>query len=167
MVQTYRNRGVYQQIKIDWSTIQLAPFGRRFLAALIDLAPMMIVSTFLRMSSPMPESLADAINEVYQSPDSFMYMGISTAVYIAYTALSEAFFGRTPGKMLLGLYVVRLDGLKASIGALLLRNILRVLDMWLSIFALVLIFFLPLRQRVGDLAAGTMVVIRTKQPPAP
>jgi uncharacterized RDD family membrane protein YckC len=40
--------------------------------------------------------------------------------------------------------------------SIILRNILRVLD--LAIIPLVLVFLTPLRQRIGDLAAGTVVI---------
>ncbi len=68
--------------------------------------------------------------------------------------------GRTPGKRAMGLRVVREDGAAASFQDLFLRNLLRGVDalpiagaigaltMWLD----------PRMRRIGDLAAGTVVV---------
>jgi uncharacterized RDD family membrane protein YckC len=68
----------------------------------------------------------------------------------------EVAAGRSVGKMLTGLYIVGLDGQRAGATALLMRNAFRVID--LIVVPLSLILFSPLRQRAGDLAAGTIVV---------
>jgi uncharacterized RDD family membrane protein YckC len=58
-----------------------------------------------------------------------------------------------------GLRVVGLDGGRARPGALLTRNLLRVIDLSVFFFPLVLVLYSPLRQRAGDVAAGTLVVL--------
>jgi hypothetical protein len=77
-------------------------------------------------------------------------------------------FGATPGKQLMRVKVVRLDGRPLTIGAVIVRNVLRFID------------FLPLAylgggflvlagaraQRLGDMAAGTAVVYRHRVPAA-
>jgi uncharacterized RDD family membrane protein YckC len=78
--------------------------------------------------------------------------------YILYTTVIEAVAGRSLGKMLLGLRVIGLDGQPASAGALVTRNVLRLIEVGLFFFPLLLLPFLPLRQRAGDVAAGTLVV---------
>ena len=83
-------------------------------------------------------------------------MAVGLGVYLLATTLVETVAGRSLGKLLTGLYVVGLDGKPAGIGARLLRNVLRIID--LPIMPLALILFSPLRQRAGDLAAGTLVV---------
>ena len=60
--------------------------------------------------------------------------------------------------MTFGLRVVNLDGSRVRPRAAMLRNILRVVDLTLALFPLVMIFLSPLRQRIGDVAAGTLVV---------
>src|SRR6266540_5530654 len=67
----------------------------------------------------------------------------------------EVMGGRTPGKRALGLRVVHTDGQPAGLGAVLLRNLIRPLDM----AGLGLLMLVTRRhQRLGDLAAGTMVI---------
>ncbi|HVM45697.1 MAG TPA: RDD family protein [Candidatus Thermoplasmatota archaeon] len=84
-------------------------------------------------------------------------------ILLLYTTLFEGFGGRTPGKLLTGLRVARTDGAPATMGDAFLRNLLRLL--WITPFgpAFVLLDWWSLRiteldQRMGDLAAGTVVV---------
>ncbi len=78
--------------------------------------------------------------------------------------------GRTPGKMLMGLRVVSADGTALDVLQVVIRSLLRVADMFPMIF-LGWLFFLPSYatgfiailsttgfQRLGDMAAGTLVV---------
>ncbi len=69
--------------------------------------------------------------------------------------------GRTPGKMLMAIRVVALDGQPPSIVALLVRALIWPLDVFLFLPApigLYVIALTPRRQRLGDIAAGTVVV---------
>lgn len=84
-------------------------------------------------------------------------------ILLAYFTLFEGRGGRTPGKILLGLRVVRLDERPAGYGDAFLRNLLRLL--WVTPFGplFVLLDLWSLRtteldQRMGDLAAGTLVL---------
>ena len=68
--------------------------------------------------------------------------------------------GRTPGKRLMGLQVVAATGARLHPSSVLLRNLLRVIDN-LPMFGtvgLVAAFIDPYGRRLGDLAAGTIVV---------
>ena len=82
---------------------------------------------------------------------------------LLYTTLFEGLGARTPGKLLTGLRVVRLDGKPPTMGDAFLRNLLRLL--WITPFgpAFVLLDAWSMRvteldQRMGDLAAGTVVL---------
>jgi uncharacterized RDD family membrane protein YckC len=73
-----------------------------------------------------------------------------------YFAVSEiASGGRTLGKMALGLRVVTAEGGSPGAGALLVRNLVRSLDLF---FGLLLMTIDPLSRRLGDRLAGTLVV---------
>lgn len=78
--------------------------------------------------------------------------------------------GQTPGKKLLGLKVRRLGGQPVDFLAALIRNLLRIVD-WLPSFFIAgftTMFFNNMGRRIGDLAAGTMVIReRRRTPPAP
>jgi len=67
--------------------------------------------------------------------------------------------GRTPGKRLLGLRVVRADGAPVGLAESLVRNLLRAVELPLGYAPAVLAVALSARrQRLGDVAAGTLVV---------
>ena len=70
--------------------------------------------------------------------------------------------GMTPGKKMLGLRVVHDDGTPVTATGSLLRNFLRVADFLPAAYGagLVALFLSPNCQRLGDLAAGTLVVYR-------
>jgi uncharacterized RDD family membrane protein YckC len=67
--------------------------------------------------------------------------------------------GKSLGKMVLGIQVVRLDGSAPTIGGYILRWIIRPIDILLSgAVAIICIAMTENGQRLGDLAAGTTVV---------
>lgn len=88
--------------------------------------------------------------------------GLSTlfgfGTFLAYYALCEGLGGATVGKLLLGLRVVRIDGRPCGVGAALLRAVLRFVDGMLFGLPAVLSMREPFNQRLGDRAAGTLVV---------
>lgn len=83
-----------------------------------------------------------------------------------YPVFFEVFSGATPGKRLFGLEVVRDDGAPIDWTGSLLRNLLRVADFLPLFNALGLLCMLlhPRMQRLGDMAAGTLVVYRQVAP---
>ena len=87
------------------------------------------------------------------------------AVHTLYFILFEAFSrGQTPGKRLLGLRVVQENGRPASLQAVIVRNLLRVIDgvpqlpFGLYGIGMAVMFINRKSQRLGDLAGGTVVV---------
>ena len=82
-------------------------------------------------------------------------------VMLGYPVLAETFVaGQTLGKRALGLAVVRIDGSPVTFLGSTIRNVLRVVDILPGTYLVgaVAIFFSPRNQRVGDIAAGTLVV---------
>jgi uncharacterized RDD family membrane protein YckC len=79
--------------------------------------------------------------------------------------------GRTPGKMMNGLRVVRVQGHPVGFLTSAIRNFLRPIDFLPSGYVLgaILILATPKNQRIGDIAAGTLVVRELKgdEPPLP
>lgn len=79
-----------------------------------------------------------------------------------YPVLFEVYRGRTPGKQLLGLQVIHDNGTPIGWSASLLRNLLRAVDFLPLFYSFGLLTMLANRdfKRLGDLAAGTLVVYR-------
>jgi uncharacterized RDD family membrane protein YckC len=76
---------------------------------------------------------------------------------VGYFVVMEAAFGATLGKYLLGLRVRGEDGNGVGVGAALVRNFVRIIDVFCGLGA-VLIWSSSRRQRLGDLLARTVVV---------
>ena len=93
--------------------------------------------------------------------------GIAAILIFAFTWFYSVYFemyyqGRTIGKMVIGLQTLCSDGTPLTWNASMLRNLLRVAD-FLPIFYLAGIFSILFNerfQRLGDIAAGTVVVYR-------
>lgn len=68
--------------------------------------------------------------------------------------------GRTPGKRWSGLRVVRAGGRPIGAGASAVRNVLRIIDILPGVYSIGLLSlaFTKRNQRLGDLAAGTLVL---------
>jgi uncharacterized RDD family membrane protein YckC len=93
---------------------------------------------------------------------------LSFAVVWLYSVAFELLWaGATPGKKLLGLQVVRANGLPVDAAASLIRNLLRAADSlpFLPLTALVTMLATRGFRRLGDLAAGTLVVYRVRSAP--
>jgi uncharacterized RDD family membrane protein YckC len=94
-----------------------------------------------------------------------LYFAISVGYGIV---LEWRWHGQTLGKRVLGLRVVDAQGLRLQLSQVILRNLLRLVDMLPAIYLVggLACFFSRNCQRLGDLAAGTIVArIRTPQPP--
>lgn len=90
-------------------------------------------------------------------------------VFWGYFSFFEiAWRGQTPGKRLTRLRVLAADGRPATISQTLIRNFVRVVDAFPGVYALGALCMLLNRraQRLGDLAAGT-IVVHESAPPLP
>jgi len=86
---------------------------------------------------------------------------IGFVVYAGYFAIFEALWaGQTPGKRLVGLRVIDVSGRPITVYAAIVRNLLRLIDQMPGMYALGILSILvsTRQQRIGDLAAGTVVV---------
>lgn len=125
------------------------PFAR-FLAYVIDL--------FIRYVFVMFLSTFFALIRIFG-----VWLLILTFFFLEwfYPVLFEVFNrGRTPGKMILGIQVVMSNGTPVGWNASILRNLLRAADSFLYCYIIGLITMLCAKgfRRLGDLAAGTVVI---------
>ena len=82
-------------------------------------------------------------------------------IFYGYHILFEAFWnGQTPGKKMIGIRVVRDGGYPLDFGGAFLRNLVRIAEETLGFYTLAVISTLlsPENKRIGDYAAGTIVV---------
>ncbi|MBW3517987.1 RDD family protein [Flavobacterium sp. NKUCC04_CG] len=93
-----------------------------------------------------------------------MYLLIFSPV-VFYTLFFEIFMqGRTPGKLVTKIKVIKIDGYQAQVGDYLIRWVFRLIDLLLSsgVIGILAIILTDKNQRLGDMVAGT-AVISTKQ----
>lgn len=85
---------------------------------------------------------------------------VAPVLGLAYFVVFEGLYGYTPGKHVLGLVVVKSDGGNVTVGAAAIRNLLLIVDSlpFFYLLGIVLLFVTNENQRVGDLAADTIVV---------
>ncbi len=135
---------------------RLAPIFRRAIAAMLDV---LVVSGVAFSLVGYPDAPADPL--VPDARPFFLHLGIIAALAV-YGGVTEALFGATPGKLALGLRVELAHGGRLGVGRAIVRNLLRPVDIvppYLGAVGLSLMTVTGLRQRLGDLAAGTVVVM--------
>lgn len=94
--------------------------------------------------------------------DDAFYLIAALVVFIPvmfYTFLCELFFnGQTFGKRVMKIRTVMADGSRPTLGALFLRWLLELIDISFFVVGILPIIVTKRHQRLGDLAAGTMVI---------
>lgn len=143
-------------------TLPLAGPFTRMTAVILDLAVVAALGQILeKLAAPLAifgVDFAGAVRAV-------VYFAIS----ILYAMLAEWFWrGQTVGKRLFGLRVVDASGLRLEPAQVVVRNLVRFVDMLPALYLVggIACVMSAKRQRLGDLAAGT-VVIRTRKLPQP
>lgn len=97
------------------------------------------------------------------NPDAKWFVLVVTPAAVLYFlyhfVLEVAMHGRTPGKRMAGIHIVTRDGSSPGVGALLTRNVFRLVDSLPLLYGvgLVTTFVTDDHLRVGDMAAGTLL----------
>ena len=153
--------------------VPLAGLGSRFVAALVDgvikgaviLAALAGVAALGATSDqgPVPDPTGDLALIGLA-----LFFVFAFLVNFGYDVLFETLAsGRTPGKRWTGLRVVRLDGGPVTFTTSAVRNLVRLVDGLFGYAVGVVVILVSARnQRLGDLAAGT-VVVRERRAPEP
>ena len=139
----------------------LASVGSRFLALAVDTL-IQTAATVLLAAVGLAMVAVVRINLETLSPWLLAVLFlVYFLIYNAYFAGFEALWnGQTPGKRVIGLRVISVTGRPISVFEAILRNVVRLADQLPGIYAIgiVSIFVTERNQRLGDLAAGTVVV---------
>ncbi|MEX0658496.1 MAG: RDD family protein [Egibacteraceae bacterium] len=129
--------------------------GRRIGAALIDLVVLMVLSFLVATLFGGASAGGGEVGFALTGGPALMLMAAIPAYYI----ILEGLRGQTVGKMLLGIRVVAADGTPAGWGAVVVRTLLRIVDgFFFYLVGLIVMLASPRKQRVGDMAAKTLVV---------
>ena len=141
-----------QNVNLDYKLIGL---GERMVAFLID---GIILLTYMTIM----ENLVN-LSQIFDA-DGWTRRGFLGLFYLPaffYSLICHIIFGgRTIGKMIMKIKVVRLDGAPTQWYNLFVRWMLRIIDIWMffSAIGVLSILLSDRKQRVGDAAAGTVVI---------
>jgi uncharacterized RDD family membrane protein YckC len=133
--------------------LTLAGVGSRFTSAIVD--------ALIQIALLIALSVAFALGGGFEGFGTAAFFLLGFLLFAGYDVLFEVLAsGRTPGKRLTGIRVVRVDGSPVAFLTSAVRNVLRLVDILPSFYlvGIVAILLTPRNQRLGDLAAGTLVV---------
>ena len=142
-------------------SFELAGLGTRAAAAVIDLLLLFGINLLVIIfasAAGLSDSWESGLGS-WGTAIVLLFFGLS---FFLYFALFEALWeGRTPGKRAVGIRVVQDTGRPISANAATVRNLIRIVDFGVPLGPLpgvMFVFFHPANKRLGDLAAGTIVV---------
>jgi uncharacterized RDD family membrane protein YckC len=140
----------------------VAGIGSRFLAALLDTFLLILLQIILWGSFILIDSIT--MSQVQGKIGSWIVAiaGIVSFLFFwGYYVFFEILWnGQTPGKRLVGLRVIRMDGTPVTASEVIIRNLVRLIDFLPTMYGVgvVTMFINSNSRRVGDLVAGTIVV---------
>lgn len=138
-----------QNVKINFTT---AGAGERLLAFIID--------TLIKLGYL---ALLNMTVGAFQNMDQWSQIGINTVLglpVVFYTlALESLMEGQTIGKRIMTIKVVKIDGYQASLADYVVRWFFRIVDIYILGLGFFMIIFNKRSQRLGDMAAGTSVIL--------
>lgn len=156
-------------------TAQYASLTRRALAQVVDgmilfagMLPLALQWFNMFDMFEMFENETDMIMFPILMIASFAFTFLWTLFLLLAFSLTEGKWGATPGKWLVGIRVVGTDHRPCGFGRALLRNFLKVVDGFFNFMVgMLIVTFTKDWQRVGDMAARTIVIRKTPtaQPP--
>ena len=150
--------------------VTLAGLGSRTAAAVIDTLIKGAVSIALLFATGFADALFGSVFEDTSGAVGFAIVTVLLfLVWFGYDVLFETLAsGRTPGKRAAGIRVVRMGGRPVGLIASTIRNLLRMVDGLPTMYGVGIVSILVTsnNQRVGDLAAGTLVVRERRVAPS-
>jgi uncharacterized RDD family membrane protein YckC len=147
-----------EQVALEFS---LATVGSRFLALAIDtvvqIGSAVVLLVVVGLGTWASSATIDAAGPWILA---LLVLGLFSIYYGYFAVFESVWNGQTPGKRVIGLRVIHTSGRPLSVFEALLRNVIRIADQLPGIYAvgIVSVFLTERSQRLGDLAAGTVVV---------
>ena len=140
----------------------VAGIGSRFLAALVDTILILVLLVVVNLPLFLLAGVLSAALTDEISIWAFAISGlISFTLFWGYYIFFEMIWnGQSPGKRWVGLRVIRADGTPITLVETIIRNLVRLVDFLPAYYGVgvVTMFVNEQSRRLGDLAAGTLVV---------
>jgi uncharacterized RDD family membrane protein YckC len=133
-----------------------ADLMRRMIAVIFDMVPAVVIA-LQAYSIPFSELLQRVPGRNVSLEKTGAYL-LVVGIFFLHTVVTEALTGRTLGKYFMNLRVTQLNGQRATVAQVLIRNLLKIVELiaWPLMAAPLM---RPIaRQRLGDLVAKTIVV---------
>ena len=138
--------------RVDLS-LDLAGVGSRGLACLLDTLILLVAASLLLVVAFLTMPMVGSIALVVMTVCMFLLF------WFYFTFFEATRHGQTPGKRVMGLRVQKVGGYAIGWTEALIRNLLRIVDGFFFYALGVVVMLITRRhQRIGDLAAGTIVV---------
>src|SRR5436190_675148 len=149
-----------EQIGVD---LELAGLGTRFLAQVIDWFWKVLLSFALVLVGGLLYGLLMQVDPVANASTmtTALVVGVLYVLWLGYGIYFELRWnGQTPGKRVVGIRAVQQNGAPLDARAACVRNLLAIADFLpaLQLLGAIMILLTTNRQRLGDLAAGTVVI---------
>jgi uncharacterized RDD family membrane protein YckC len=147
---------------------ELAGLGSRFLALLIDMVIQITAAIVLFIVAVQGAASAAALAKLIHLSEKALASTVFAVGILLFFVLFYGYFvifeklwnGQTPGKRLLGIRVVRDGGYPVELVGSIIRNLVRIIEQILGFYVISVVSMLlsPENKRLGDYAAGTIVV---------
>ncbi len=136
----------------------IANVGDRLLALVLDFIFLFVYSLIITL-------IYQILRKIFGGDLIVVVIVLQIPFYFYNLASNLIFHGQTPGKKILRIKVVKLDGSAPSLGSYLIRWVLRLVDIWFSfgVVALITVIANGKGQRLGDIAAKTTVIKENKK----
>ncbi len=133
--------------------LPLASLGTRALAQVVDIGILFLVFAAMLAGWTL---MSGSLGWLFAA----LVVGMFVVQWGYFVACELLMHGQTPGKHLLRLRVVTEDGTPAGVVAILIRNLIRHIDLLPPVYGIGSLTILATQrgQRLGDIAAGTLVV---------
>jgi uncharacterized RDD family membrane protein YckC len=140
-------------------SLDVAGLGERALAFLLDLLFLFLAWVTALLAYSIAGDLLRRLQQLSAIAQAAAVAGTFALGWCYDVAFETLWRGQTPGKRLLGIRVVRMDGAPVGFPESVIRNLARVIEVPLLYAPGVLCVALtPRHQRLGDILSGTLVV---------
>lgn len=138
------------------ATMEVHVTGRRVIATIVDGIILSVVFFILAMLFGTTSASGGSASASIGTLPTLLL----TVISFAYFILMEGYMGQTVGKMIAGVKVVREgSGEAPGLGKAAIRTVLRIIDgLFVYLVAFIVVLVSGKNQRLGDMAAGTLVV---------
>jgi uncharacterized RDD family membrane protein YckC len=139
---------------------EVVGLGSRFIAAIIDTLIIVVLQVVVYLSLLLILLIVGDSLTGSQWLTAVIILLAFIFLWGYYIYFETSWNGQTPGKRWAGIRVIRQNGMPVTLGEIVIRNLIRIIDFLPVLYGVGIVAMFADRQsrRLGDLAAGTLVV---------